>query len=91
MVQNLWLNIQSSVWLLRWQCLYPGAESAEELMRFEFERWIALGDYQAILDTDNGGIIAEASGGFSSFRKLPGVRNWSGENEPESHAFTTLA
>ena len=50
------------------------AEDAEALAQFKFERWTALGDYQAILDTDKRAIIAEVNlSGFPSFNKLPGV------------------
>jgi hypothetical protein len=60
------------------------AEDAEALASFKFERWIALGDYEAILDTDKTAIIAALHlQGFPSFDRLPGVTTWTlGGSEP---------
>ncbi len=47
---------------------------AEALARFPFERWIALGDYQAILDPDARVIVAEVYlSGHVSLHRLPGA------------------
>jgi hypothetical protein len=50
------------------------AEDVEALASFKFERWTALGDYQAILDADKKAITAAVNlSGFPSFDRLPGV------------------
>jgi hypothetical protein len=61
------------------------AEDAETVGSFKFEQWTALGDYQAILDTDKEVIIAEVTlSGFPGFGALPGVvKRSQGKSEPE--------
>lgn len=62
------------------------AEGADAVAATQFEKWVALGEYQAILDTEKKVIIAEVSVGvFPFFRKLPGVvtKNVTAEAVPE--------
>ena len=70
------------------------AEKAEALASFKFERWTALGDYQAILDTDKRVIIAEVNLSGRTLNKLPGVTKRlpeEGESEPTHDADTAHA
>ena len=71
------------------------AADAEALMPFKFERWTALGDYQAILDPDRKVIIAQVhTGSFESFYDLPGIITTSledGEPEPIHDAYMARA
>ena len=77
-----WLNIEIPSGR-RVRHVSTHAEDAEALASFKFERWTALGDYEAILDTGKQAIIAEVRG-LLSFHKLPGVMERSlGEGEPE--------
>jgi hypothetical protein len=71
-----------------------GADDAEALLSFQFERWTSLGDYEAILDTDKRVIVAQVSLGGRTLNKLPGVtkRSVEGEDaEPTHDADTTQA
>jgi hypothetical protein len=71
-----------------------GADDAEALLSFQFERWTSLGDYQAILDTDKRVIVAQVSLGGRTLNKLPGVTKRSGEAgdaEPTHDADTAQA
>lgn len=74
---SYWLDIEMRSGR-RVRHLHIFADHAEILAPFTFERWTALGDYQAILDADNRVIVAEVSlrrrlG--ASLRKLVGAES----------------
>jgi hypothetical protein len=56
--------------------MHLSADDAKALAQFKFEQWIALGEYEAILDTANRTILAEVhlrARSTLSLRRMPGI------------------